>query len=663
MPALAPLLAVIACLLLLQAPPVRGASTTVLNIVPGPRSMTPEEKALAPDPSDGSGAGIILLEETDRNDGSGRESRISYHFRAKIFSAEGADLGLVQIPLERSEGALLKWWGWTLLPDGSIRELAEAQLKAKPVLRAGRTQAGILSAQLPVEPGCVIDYGYVVEERSFEEWQTVDLRREVPLRELRYRWTPGGGYPGTYRLPRDHGLSVSAVRDGRSVLITARNLPALIREPWMPPERVVRAAVALYYHASAASEDDYWRGVAKRLGRAAAYFCQEKPVRQAVASMSLPASADLGGRLKLAYEWMLAHVRNVDRVPLQEVLARPGAWEVPEGLRAQEVLDKGLGDCRHLTYLYWGIARALGAQADFVPVPDRRRRYFDPGLLTISQFSRVLVAVRAPGAPKEAMTLVDVCTGLPYGDAPWWFTGIESILLGQDGAEEVMLFPEPGGGNVSVTEARILFREDRTESIRWTLTGRRQQHLAERLDMLQAGPAERKQRLDRLCGAGGPFKVLEAGETGVDDLGAPFRIECEAGLEGASPDSTIAAFRARFAGPWIPAVLEFPAPGRVNPVVLDFPRLDQAGIDVTAPAGFAPSGAPPSVRMETPYGHYALFVTAGTDGYRVERVFSLSPTAPVPVGEYGALRDFLTAVSRADQTLLEFRRPGPAAAP
>ncbi len=654
------------CLLMARTPLFANAMPTPFQIEPGPRVMSPEEKGLIPDGHPGSGAGIILLEETDRNETSGVKSQVAYHLRAKIFSQEGAKLGTVRIHLDETWGRLRKWWGWTLLPDGSAREMKKNALREEnPSLGTDKPGTKVLEGQIPVVPGCVIDYGYTADVRHVPELRTVDLRRDVPLRELRYRWTPEVRYSGDYRLPREEGLEVSAVREGRSVLITAKNLPAIVKEPWPGPEEAVRGTVRLYYHDAAANEGNFWRSVALRVTRAAANFSQDGPIRQAIASMGLPATSDLRTRLKLAYDWVAGHVRNVEMLPPVGISEPTVLGDMADGLQAQEILGRGAGDCRYLTFLYWGIARALGAEAGFVPVTDRRQRVFDAGLLSLSQFSRYLLAVGSPGDPKDALTLLDVCSGLSFGEVPWWLTGYESLLLDRDSAGEFVLHPDSGGENISETEARIRFQEDSGEGVHWTRALRRQQGLAERLRLRKSGPGARKEIIADLCGTGGTFQVSRAEESGTGAPNGFLRLECEAGLQGASPDSTIGTFRARFMGPWVPPDPEFPSPGRVNPVVFDFPRVDQVGIDVSAPPGFVPSAVPPPVRLETPYGQYTLLMTAKPDGYRVERVFFLSPKAPVPVSQYGALRAFLSEVARADQTPLEFTRavPGTASSP
>jgi len=63
--------------------------------------------------------------------------------------------------------------------------------------------------------------------------------------------------------------------------------------------------------------------------------------------------------------------------------------------------------------------------------------------------------------------------------------------------------------------------------------------------------------------------------------------------------------------------------------------------------------APPTV--ESPYGRYALMISATPEGYHLERLYALTAVA-VPAKEYEPLRRFFEDVARADATRLEFRR-------
>src|SRR5262245_26268404 len=112
-----------------------AADKTAIEIVAGPKSMSPEEKAMAPDPARGSQHGIILVDESVRDESPGTESNIFRHVRAKIFSSEGRKLGDISIEHDRESGLLKKWWGFTVSPDGTVLEMKPGDLQEQELAR------------------------------------------------------------------------------------------------------------------------------------------------------------------------------------------------------------------------------------------------------------------------------------------------------------------------------------------------------------------------------------------------------------------------------------------------------------------------------------------------------------------------------------------------
>src|SRR2546425_10611505 len=116
-------------LVLMPSPPLAlAAENTAIEIVPGAKTMSPEEKAMAADPTHGSQHGIILVDEAVRDESSGTETNLSRHVRVKIFSNEGRHLGDIEIEHDRERGLLKKWWGYTLLPDGTVQDAKQSDL-------------------------------------------------------------------------------------------------------------------------------------------------------------------------------------------------------------------------------------------------------------------------------------------------------------------------------------------------------------------------------------------------------------------------------------------------------------------------------------------------------------------------------------------------------
>lgn len=632
---------------------------TTLQIAPGPRGMTVEEKALAPDPARGAEHGIILVDETVRDESQGAESNVTRHVRAKIFSNEARNLADIEIPFNRELGLLKKWWGTTLLPDGTVLETKQSDLKEHEVARVRGDAYVMLKVSLPgVVPGCVIDYGYQYQESGFYLSQRVDIQGRAPVKEFRYRWVPFTGRTASYGLSHTQGLTVDARLDRSSVLVSGRDLPAVLEEPFMPPERESLASALFYYRTSGEGQAEYWNLEAKRLIRRAMVFAKEKPISQLMASMNIPSGASLMARLQTAYDWASANFRNTSLRTTEEAEAddsgedkKPAGWRtVVDVIKAKE------GASHELDFLFFGMARALGAEVSLVRATDRTDHYFDPRYLSLDQFDWTLVGVKAKGEPDEKLVFVDLGSGLPFGEIPWWLSGSRALLAAPEGHRIVPLYPSDPKKNIRQTRARMSFNlGDMTASLSWTTDGAGQQGLKERWRLRGLGPEERQKELDSSCGAWGDLEISRAEAPRLHDLMASYHLECAGIRMNTNFHAGLGRYTFRLLGPWVEAAPRFTAPTRLQNAIFPFPAIESLTLDVRAPEGFVPEKVPPLPPVESPFGRYALSISAAPEGYHVERLFAFTAIV-VPPKDYDALRRFFTEVARADDTRLVFKR-------
>jgi hypothetical protein len=119
--------------------------------------------------------------------------------------------------------------------------------------------------------------------------------------------------------------------------------------------------------------------------------------------------------------------------------------------------------------------------------------------------------------------------------------------------------------------------------------------------------------------------------------------------------SDLGRYSFRLDGPWQEGVPELTSPTRVHPVIFSFPHVDKNVIDIDAPTGFVAGDPPPSTKLDSPYGHYTLAISATPSGYHLERTFSID-TVGVVATDYEPLRKFLSEVHQADRMPVEFRK-------
>jgi hypothetical protein len=634
------------------------AEKTVIQIVPGPKVMTAEEKALVPDPARGAEHGIVLVDETVRDEYQGTESNVTRHIRAKIFSNEARNLADIEIPFNRDLGLLKKWWGVTLLPDGTALETTQTDLKQHEVARVRGSALVKLKASLPgVVPGCVIDYGYQYQERGFYQSLRVDIQSEAPVKEFRYRWVPYMGRTAAYGLVHTQGLTVDARLDRSSVLVTGKDLPAVLEEPFMPPDDEARGSVIFYYRNSGEKPADFWDLEAKRLFRRAAEFAKEKPVSQLVASMNLPAGAGLMARLQSAYDWAAANFKNTTLRMTEEAEVDDSDQEKkPAGWRTvADVIKEKEAASYELDFLFFGMARALGADVSMIRATDRTDHYFNPGFLSLDQFNWTLVGVKAKGDPDEKLVFVDLGSGLPFGEIPWWLSGSRALLAAPEGHRIVPLYPSDPKKNLRQAKAKMSFNlADMTASLSWTIDGAGQQGLKERWRLRGLGPEERQKALDRECGGWGDMEISRAVAPRLQDLMASYHLECAGTQMNTNFHSGLGRYTFHFLGPWSEAPPRFAAPTRIQNAIFPFPAIESLILDVRSPEGFVPEAVAPVAPVESLFGKYALSISTTPEGYHVERLLALSAIV-VPPKDYDTLRRFFTEVARADETRLVFK--------
>jgi hypothetical protein len=640
---------------------------------PGPAFIAEAEKAVLAGPA-GQPAAVILLDEGEVRDivEPGGKSIIplllvtivrtvppavtgsvsAHHRRVKILSGEGRSAADIEIRFADGLETIEGFWGRTLLPDGTVRELGQGDLHEQTVFESGGLALKALKGALPgVVPGCVIDYGFLVR-RSGAAWlRRLAVQRPWPILEYRHRWATS--LSGASILKRGtEGLSFEARKLGKGFLFTGRDLPPAVEEPLMPPAEEVLASVTLYYQTVPGATGRYWDTVAESIRGAVREFTASRRANRKVAgALGAPREGDLHERLAVAYDWIEANVHNLS-LPGPDGTAGGRGARAPETLR--DVVEQGRGESHQLAFLFSAIAQDLGARATLVLVPDRRERSFERRLLDAGQLEGVLVAIGSTRGSRERF--VAPGWGLPYGEIPWWFEGTEGLRVMADRSGTARTVRAPAEASVCETDARLTLQGDPPSiGARWTRTGAGHDGLVERLGLQGLAAGARERRLVEICAAGQPVEVRHARDPSPDAPDGRFRIECEARMDPEIAVSDPETIGVGIEGPWIHPVPILESPTRMHKVVMDFARVDRARIVVEAPPGYIPRSPPPPVIGASPYGSYSLVVECAPGGCEVLREFALAQAEVAP-HEYEALRSFLIDARRADRTRIAFAR-------
>ncbi|MBI3450873.1 MAG: DUF3857 domain-containing protein [Acidobacteria bacterium] len=645
----------LAAALALSTPAFGAGKSAFGPIAPGSTTMTDDEKAIVSDPNAGAEQGVVLVEETEQDD-TGKLDRTRFHLRAKILSTDARSLGDISIPLESEVGYVKEWWGRTILPDGAVLELKQSELKEQILETKRKKSVRALKAILPgVAPGCVVDFGWTVWDTSQKSLRHVPIQLEWPVRNFRYHWLPPTDHGTGWGITHREGLTIEQAKEGLTLVVTGRDLPAVADEPFMPPGDEGRATLWMY-HTSFFSTDaqDFWNTYAKGIESQLNTFASFRPpVDKAMTAMEIPEGADLMTKLRKAYDWLGAHVKHAALLSAEEDAEAQRALDASKDRLAGEVLRSGVGASDEIAWLYVTIARRLGAEASLVLAADRSDHYWHPDVKTMSQFDGTLVAVRARGEPDEKLVFVSPSSGLPFGEVAWWYTGIPALLVSERGARSVVVWDAPAKQNVSDSRVDLSFDAEGEGTVRWLRSGAGQQGYLDRLSMRALPPDDRRRRMDQMCGSGSAMEIGQAEMPALALLNSKFLLRCEGTLAGSGPTAETGEFTIEIGGPWIPTVPELTAATRTYPVVLDFPAVDLLVMEVSAPPGYAPADPPAPVKLEGDSGSYVLNIERTAGGFKIQRNFARLPLVVKPA-DYRPFRDFLQAVRLADRTRLRF---------
>lgn len=646
---------VIGALLVVTIP--AHAAEDKFRITPGPVAMTDEEKAIRPEPARGVEHGVILVEEVDRNDNYGRGTQLAFHLRAKILSNEARELADITIPYDVSVDDLTRWWARAILPDGQVRELPKEELTRQTIVKTRGGEFSVLKGSLPgIVPGAVIDYGYALRTDGFFEPDTLWLQREWPLQRLRYRWVPWSRSRAGFLTRRTEGLDVTpTVKDGK-VVVEARDIRAVRDEPMMPPAAESRASVFFYYLPWGENVLEYWETMAKGIELSNDFFLSKDAVTDLLTRAAPPAGEAVTTRLRAVYDWLGTNVENVAlrTIEAEEMAAR--AKDRTEEDTARFVMEKRRGDSFQIAQLFVGAARRLGAEAWIALAADRTENYFNEGLPSLRQIPWPLVAVRAPDGPPDRFEFGSPGSGLPYGQIPWWLTGINCLVFTESGALPVLIPTSEATENVGTTRGTVRFLPDGGgASLVWTTEGSGQFGYSAWRSLRSMKPDERDEELLELCGAGDDLEVHDATAEGLSEKVVSYRIRCAGELLATGLHEEAERFVFAVSGPWFRPAPDLVPGMRRFPVAFEYPAIERTVIEVEAPPGFVPGPPPLATRLGTVYGNYSLMAARTDTGFRVERVLVL-PRLNIPPENYTGLVGFFDHVRRGDATSLTFVR-------
>ena len=621
--------------------------------------ISKEEWALNDDPTNPGASALILYREVSTDD---MKSVETHFYRIKILTDEGKKYGDVEIPyLEKAyriEGIRAR----TVQPDGTAVEFS-GEVFDKLVAKAKKVRFQAKTFTLAgVRPGCIIEYSYqmrwhekfpdvlknpahyiitasdamltaqwVITEDLFTRRARFSLR---PLPTAELGWDTMG-------LPAD---SRPRKQNDGSWLLELTNVPAFTEEPFMPPERMLKSRVDVFYVIGAGDPSFFWRSDGKQRALLFEKFIGDSKslkrlVNETVASADSPET-----KLRKLYA-RAQQVRFVSFEPGKTV-KEERRENLKDNNNAEDVLKHGYAFANEINLLFVALGRAAGFDSAPVLVTARDRAFFEKNILDRNQLNAMVAWVKVGGKDYYFDPATRFC---PYNLLPWNETAAGGIRVEKDNTSFVET-PSPRNEDAII---------ERKASLQLDGEGRLQGKLQVRFTGLEA--LERRLE-NRERDEAGRRKALEDEVKGWLPAGSTVELsrvsQWDETAESLDADFTLkianygAATRRRLLLPL--AVFEsttlhaFQNSRRVHPVYFPFPYQELDDVTLQLPGDRKAEALPAPRSRTTLFGSYKASYESPAGSVKLQRQMVMNGTF-FEVEDYPKLRAFFDDVRAGDE--------------
>jgi Domain of Unknown Function with PDB structure (DUF3857) len=216
------------------------------------KPIAPEDLALKDNPKQPGADAMILYRQIVLDaskvstDGESEEDYV----RIKVFTQAGVSQGHVSIEFEKEYETVPYIAARTIRPDGSIVKF-DGQVLETTIEKYSGVKVLAKTFTLPdVQPGCIIEYIFQKQMRPqyYRSERVWLVSQSMYTREAHFTYVPYTGYGSglqpiysTYLLPSD---AVPKEQVNGSYTMEAHDIPGIVEEPLMAPERTIQARVS-----------------------------------------------------------------------------------------------------------------------------------------------------------------------------------------------------------------------------------------------------------------------------------------------------------------------------------------------------------------------------------------------------------------------------------
>ena len=578
------------------------------------------------------------------------------YLRIKVFTQRGAESETTQrLVFYKEESDVKEVRARTIEPDGTIVNF-DGKVLEKLLEGSGESRLTEKSFTLAnVQPGAIVEFKYreeymrkllpaehwTVSGRLFARDAAFSIAPYVPRSNLDpalyFRTT--GLPPGS--LPQRQG-------DG-SYQMEVHNIPGVVVEPLMPPARTLEARVEFFYRQAGTPANEtttqYWNRVGRLWSDSVDKFIDKKNVLAQVVSQTVSAGDTPEQKLQKLYT-RVQKIPDLSYQPVKSAAERK-AEDIKPNENVEDVIKRNYATGRQINWLFIGLARAAGFQADEVYLAPRNRDVFLPDGQSSDSLTTDLVWVNAGG---KEYWLDPAAIYYPFGLLPWADTESKGVRVSKAGAEFVRTPAAPTSDATLQRTAALQLSDDgsATGTLRAVFSG--VSAAARRTNLRQADETGRNKYFEReiehSLPAGSTLEIT--GISDWDDTSKPLTVAgtlkiatyaSEAGHRLLVPASLFAsAFRDSFT-----------AEKRVNDIRFSERFEDIDDVTIQAPAGFTVEVLPPAKALKAgPAFDYELSASQQAMAIEIKRHFTLNGLS-FPRDQYAAIRNYFLNINSNDE--------------
>ena len=609
--------------------------------------VSPDELKMTSVPEAPGAPAVILYRQVDRDDSARTGNEYNY-VRIKILTEEGRKYGDVEIPFFREQGTIHGLKARTIRPDGTIANF-EGKAFDKTIVKAKGLKYLAKTFTLPdVQVGSIIEYHYVYDMQEglifdshwilsnelFTKHAKFSLKA-YPQFQLRWSW-PAGLPPGT-----------PATKDERGTIrMETQNVPAFQIEDYMPPENELKMRVDFTYseHEVEREPEKFWKNEGKRLNARVEGFLSKRKALEQVVAQVISASDTPEQKLHKLYT-RAQQVRNTSFEIEKSEQEQKRAKE-KEINNVEDLLKQGRGNAREINWLFVGLARAAGFQANSVFISSRRHYFFKPAMMDPSQLNGDVVVVKLDG---KDIYCDPGSKFAPFGLMPWEETLVKGLRLDGEGGTWVdTSLPQSSESKIE-RKADLKMEDDGSLSGKLRVTFSGLEALSRRNEWRDEDEAARKKALED--------QVREYIPAGIE-----VELTNKPEWSAASP-TLVAEYDLKVPG-WVSAAGKrallpvglfsatekqlFEHTERVHPLYFEYPFEKDDEVTIQLPLGWQVSSVPKDLNQDAKAAMYVRKVQDDKGTLHLSRILR-SEMLMLNVKYYPTLRAFYQYVRTGDE--------------